>query len=444
MTALAAGTGEMSLARTTKRRKARKPNFIVILTDDLGYGDVGAYGGNIIRTPMLDKMARQGVALTDFYSAAQVCTPARAGLLTGRYPVRTGLGHEVILANDTRGLPLSEVTIAESLKPEYATALIGKWHLGHVAPSWPPTQHGFDLFFGLPYSHDVVPLSLYSGNGPGVELAVQDVDFPNLQQQFFSRADQFINENVNRPFFLLLALSAPHLPSHPNKEHAGRSNAGSYGDVVEEIDAGTGRLLRRLERLGIAEDTLVIFTSDNGPWFEGSSGGLRDRKGGGGFDGGYRVPGLFWQPSVLPAGQRISSIASFVDLLPTFCAMAGKQPPQGVELDGVDISRMLRSGGTSPRDNIVLFNNEDVIALRTQRWKLVIGSYNRSRQVNFEQLAPGFIQLYDMATTPSETYNVADRNPEVVASLMNVVRAARKKFEPFKKGPVKLDFKGTS
>jgi len=158
---------------------------VIVLADDLGYGDIGAYGSKMIRTPAIDRMAKQGVLLTDFYSAANVCTPARAGLLTGRYPIRTGLAYEVILADDKRGLLPSEVTIAKALKPEYESALIGKWHLGHVEPYWPPTRHGFDLFFGLPYSHDMTPLGLYTGEGPGIELTREDVDLPRLQERFF-------------------------------------------------------------------------------------------------------------------------------------------------------------------------------------------------------------------------------------------------------------------
>jgi len=308
-------------------KKGRPPNFIVVLCDDLGYGDIAALGARRIRTPNLDRMVREGTLLTDFYAAANLCTPSRAGLLTGRYPIRTGLAYEVILSNDRRGLPQSEVTIAEALKPEYATALIGKWHLGHVAPYWPPTVQGFDLFFGLPYSHDIMPLSLYE-SGPGVELTKEDVDFPQLQQRFYARAERFIEANRDRPFFLDLALSAPHLPSYPHPAHGGYSNAGAYGDVVEEVDALMGRLFAKLKDLGIERDTMVMFTSDNGPWFEGSPGDLRGRKGGAASDGGYRVPMIVRQPGVVPEGKRVNSIAMQIDLLPTLCAMAGKPLPR--------------------------------------------------------------------------------------------------------------------
>ena len=299
----------------------RPPNFIVILCDDLGYGDIGANGGRIA-TPAIDRMAREGISLTDYYAAANVCTPSRAGLLTGRYPIRAGLAYGVIMQNDTRGLPPGEITIAQALKPAYATALIGKWHLGHIKPFWPPTGYGFDLFFGLPYSHDMKPLSLYEAPAAGVEMTQEDVDFPQLQQRFADRALRFIDANRDRPFFLELALSAPHLPSHAHPPFQGHSGAGAYGDVVTEVDSIVGRILDRLQVQGLDRDTLVILTSDNGPWFEGSPGPLRDRKGGAGWDGGYRVPFIARQTGRVPAGRKTTSIAMAIDLLPTFCAMA--------------------------------------------------------------------------------------------------------------------------
>jgi uncharacterized sulfatase len=410
----------------------RQPNFIVILCDDLGFGDLGAYGARRVHTPNLDRMAREGTVLTDFYSAANLCTPSRAGLLTGRYPIRTGLAYEVIMQNDRRGLSPAETTIAEALKPDYATALIGKWHLGHVAPSWPPTVHGFDLFFGLPYSHDMKPLSLYESNGPGVELTQEDVDFPRLQQRFFERAERFIEANRDRPFFLDLALSAPHLPSHPDAAHAGHSDAGIYGDVVEEIDAGVGRLLAKLKALGIDRDTLLLFTSDNGPWYEGSPGTLRGRKGGAGYDGGYRVPFIARWPGRIPAGRRVDSIAMSIDLLPTFCRFADRSLPAGVTLDGRDIGAVLTHGAASPHEALVLFDNEKVAAIRTQRWKYVVGDYYR----NFGRVAENaeYPQLYDMTKDDPEHYSVAQRHPEVLQDLRGRFARAQAELEPLGTG----------
>jgi arylsulfatase A len=250
-------TGLAGLGALAAASARRAPNIVLILADDLGWGDLGSYGSPLIATPNLDRLARQGVRMTDFYASANVCTPSRAGLLTGRYPIRTGLAHQVIQPPDTNGLPHAEVTLAEALKPEYATALVGKWHLGHVAPFWPPTGHGFDLFFGLPYSHDMKPLGLFQ-SGPGVELTREDVDFPKLTERFFERGRRFVEENRARPFFLLLALTAPHLELFPHPEHAGRSKGAAYGDVVEEIDVQVGRTVEHLRRLSLDRDTVVI------------------------------------------------------------------------------------------------------------------------------------------------------------------------------------------
>lgn len=410
--------------------RARKPNFIVVLCDDLGFGDVGAFGGTVIKTPHLDRMAAEGVRLTNFYSAANLCTPSRAGLLTGRYAVRTGLAHEVLEPRDERGLPLTEVTVAKALKPDYATAIIGKWHLGHVAPYWPPTNYGFDLFFGLPYSHDMTPLGLYEKSAPNVELTREDVDFPQLQQRFYQRAVRFIEHNHDRPFFLDLSLSAPHLPEYPHAPFMGTSRAGAYGDVVAEIDDIVGALLKKLRDLALDRDTLVVFTSDNGPWFEGSSGPLRDRKGGGAWDGGFRVPFIAWRPGTLPAGQTRSAIAMGIDVLPTLCAMAEVPLPRGVDLDGEDITGVLTSGSATPHDQLLLFNNEDIFGIRTQRWKYVKFSYFRERQESFDER--GYRELFDLDVDPGENYSVAANHPDVVADMERRLAEARRVFDPLK------------
>ena len=404
----------------------RPPNIVVVLADDLGYGDLGIQGSNLIATPNLDRLARQGVRMTDFYASANICTPSRAGLQTGRYPIRTGLAYEVIRASDTNGLPLSEITIAEALKPDYATALVGKWHLGHVAPFWPPTQHGYDLFFGLPYSHDMKPLSLYSA-GPGVELTQEDVDFPRLTQRFFDRGLQFIEDNRARPFFLTLALTAPHLALFPHPDHAGHSRAAAYGDVVEEIDSQVGRLTARLKALGIDRDTIVIVTSDNGPWMEGSSGPLRDRKGGAGWDGGYRVPFIAWGPGRLPAGKVSREIAMNIDLLPTILGMAGKALPRA-EIDGRDLSDVLTRGVKSPHDELILFNNEKVMAIRTDRWKFVASSYYRSIVLPLAAIRGE--GLFDVRADPAEAYNLASLHPEVMKDMQARLNRAKATFEP--------------
>ncbi|WP_411287902.1 sulfatase [Phenylobacterium sp.] len=405
----------------------RAPNVIVILADDLGYGDLGCDGGTIIQTPNLDRMAAEGVRLTDFYASANVCTPSRAGLLTGQYAIRHGLAHEVLQPADVKGLPPEAVTIPKVLGPAYASALIGKWHLGHVAPHWPPTRYGFDAFLGLPYSHDMTPLALYQADGAG-PLIEEPVDFARLTERFFAETVAFAEANRDRPFFILLALTAPHVPLVPNPDDTSGSAAGLYGEVVEEIDRNVGRLLRRLGELGLDDDTLVAFTSDNGPWFEGSSGPFRDRKGGAAWEGGYRVPFIARQPGTLPAGTVSAALASNLDLLPTFAAMAGVELPSDVEFDGRDLSGVLLRGKPSPHEEIVLFNNAKVAAVRTERWKYVVRTYYRTYDLNLARY--GYPLLFDLARDPGETYGVGSLHPEVALDMQARVARAAARYEP--------------
>ena len=402
----------------------RQPNFIIILADDLGYGDLGCDGGKVIRTPNLDRMAEEGVRLTDFYASANVCTPSRAGLLTGQYAIRNGLAHEVIQPADTTGLPVEALTIPKALGEDYASALIGKWHLGHVAPHWPPTEYGFDHFYGLPYSHDMKPLALYDTDQ--TPMSEEKADFTKLTQQFFERTATFVEENRDKPFFVLLALTAPHIPLKPNPDDLTGSAGGDYGEVVEEIDLNVGRLLARLKELGLDEDTMVAFTSDNGPWFEGSSGPFRDRKGGSAWDGGFRVPFIARQPGTLPAGQVNSGITSNLDLLPTLLAMAGKPQVSDRELDGRDISGMLKDGAESPNEEIVLFDNNKVAAVRTERWKYVARSYYRTYDVPLDR----YPLLFDMDVDPGENYSMARNFPDAAADMRARLEKARAKYEP--------------
>lgn len=413
-------------------RKQRKRNFIVILCDDLGYGDIEPTGGKIIPTPHLNRMAREGMVLTDYYAPQNICTPSRAGLLTGRYPIRTGLAWGAILQFDRRVLPLSEITIPEALKSAgYVSGLFGKWHLGHHGPNWQPTRHGFDRFVGIPYSHDMQPLALITDSSPDIEPTREEPVLSELQQRFYAEAEKFIDANTDRPFFMELALSAPHLANYPNAKYRDAKMQNAYGEVVGEIDAIVGRLLAKLRAKGIAQDTLVIFTSDNGPWYEGSTGGLRDRKGGAGYDGGYRVPFIAWQPGRVPADQRCGSIAMGIDLLPTFCAMAGVAPPAGVLLDGKDISAVITSGAPSPHDALLLFDDEEVTAIRTQRWKYVAQTYFHGHLMSIENRYP---QLYDMTADIGESYSVTERHADVAAEMQRRLVEARAAFKPLKLG----------
>src|SRR5215471_4086902 len=222
--------------------QTRPPNFIVIYTDDLGYGDIQPLGGSI-PTPAINRMAQQGIVATDYYAPANLCTPSRAGLLTGRYAIRSGLAYQLIMSGDERVLPTSERTIPEVLKPTYTSGLFGKWHLGQTGPDWLPTHHGFDTFYGIPYSHDIIPLTVYEVDAKTGSVTTTPPDFPALQENFYSHAERFIEQNRDHPFFVELALSAPHLPSYPYGEFKGTSkNAGPYGDVITQIDSIVGRL----------------------------------------------------------------------------------------------------------------------------------------------------------------------------------------------------------
>jgi arylsulfatase A-like enzyme len=268
------------------------------------------------------------------------------------------------------------------------------------------------------------PLALYdSGQTP---MSEEKADFAKLTQQFFERTTAFVEENREKPFFILLALTAPHIPLKPNPDDLTGSPGGAYGEVVEEIDLNVGRLLARLKELGLDEDTLVAFTSDNGPWFEGSSGPFRDRKGGSAWDGGFRVPFIARQPGTLPAGQVNSGLASNLDLLPTLLAMAGKPAVADRELDGRDISGVLKDGAQSPNDEIVLFDNARVAAVRTARWKYVARSYYRTYDVPLD----GYPLLFDMDVDPGENYSVARNFPDAAADMRARLAQARAKYEP--------------
>ncbi len=408
----------------------RKPNFVIVLCDDLGYGDVGAFGAKLIKTPNLDRMAAEGVCLTDYYAPANICTPSRAGLLTGRYPIRTGLGYEVIQQADDRGLPLTEVTLPKALKADYVSGLFGKWHLGHTGPSWPPTKHGFDTYFGIPYSHDMRPLALYESHTGSDEVVSMPADLPTLQQQFYAKAEAFIEANHDRPFLVELALSTPHLPDIAPPPFKGTSAAGGFGDMVVEIDSLMGRLMAKLKALKIDRDTLVLFTSDNGPWYEGSSGPLRERKGGGAYDGASRVPFIARMPGTLPAGRRVASMASGVDILPTLCAMAKVPLPANVTIDGKDLTPVLLKGAASPHEEIILFDNENVVGIRTQRWKYVDRAYYRNMNLPFGLM--NLDELYDLSIDPGENYSVASLHPDVLADMKARFARAKATFLPMK------------
>ncbi|WP_372846274.1 sulfatase-like hydrolase/transferase, partial [Pontiella sp.] len=422
---------------------AQTPNFIVIFADDLGYGDLGCYGAEGYETPALDRMAQEGMRFTDFSASSSVCTPSRAGLLTGRFAERWGHDGKVYFPTSHDGMPPSEITIAEVLKPAgYQTALVGKWHLGHRPEFLPPAQ-GFDLYFGIPYSNDMwedpaTPLAkqvvFNEGMGrsdylnhkvndrtshrnkvplmSGTEVIEWPVDQSQLTRRYTEKAQAFIAENKEKPFFLYLAHSMPHTPLHASAAFAGKTERGLFGDVIEELDWSVGQILQTLRENGLEKKTLVIFTSDNGPWLSkkeaaGNAGPLRDGKFSA-YEGGCRVPCIAWQPGTVPAGSVCEVQTSTLDLLPTFAALADTPPPQDRTLDGLDIRTVLTGNfSDAPKRDFFLYRGD---AIRCDNWK-----YVRKKKD---------AELYDLSQDVGESKNLVRQYPEKAENLSKKLEEA--------------------
>jgi len=403
---------------TTGTTSKKKPNFVVIFCDDLGYGDVGYYGHPTIRTPNVDRMAREGQKWTNFYSAASVCTPSRAALLTGRLPIRSGMCSDerrVLFPDSAGGLPKSEVTIAEALKAEgYATGCIGKWHLGHL-PQYLPTNNGFDSYYGIPYSNDMRPTPLMADT----RVVEEPADQTTLTKRYAEKAVAFISHNRSRPFFLYFAHTFPHVPLYASKDFKDKSARGLYGDVVEELDWSVGQILKTLGELKLAENTLVLFTSDNGPWLikklhGGSAGLLREGKGCT-FDGGMREPFIAWWPGRIKAGRTVQDIGSTLDFLPTILSLAGASVPTGRVIDGVDISSALLGKGPSGRNVMFFYRGAKLYAVRKGSYKahfITKPAYGNPTETRHEPPL-----LYHLGHDPSEQFDVAKQHPEVIADI---------------------------
>lgn len=402
----------------------KTPNIILILADDLGYGDIGVNGQQLIKTPHLDRMAREGVQLTNFYASASNCTPSRAGLMTGRYAIRMGLAAKVLFVEDTHGLPGGELTIAEMLKDAgYATAMMGKWHLGHMPGHW-PTKHGFDYFYGLPHSNNQSPLTLYR-NEQKVKGSVKQ---STLTQRYIKEAVKFMEQHRNQPFFIYLAHTMPHVPLHVSEEFEGRSLAGLYGDVVEELDWGTGELFKALERLNLDSDTLVMFTSDNGPYPQGSPGSLRGSKGTV-WDGGFKVPFIARWPGKISAGKTSMGIAMNIDILPTMAAISAVRLPEGHKLDGKDIWPLLQGDDVSAHEKLYFFYDEKISAVRTQRFKMLLAAPYRGIRRWFPDYDLDY--LFDLDNDPEERYSVTERFPEVWHKMQNYLLVGQAEFDKY-------------
>lgn len=470
MTTLPALALLLVLAATTAAA-ARPPNFIVILADDLGWGDLSCQGSATIATPRLDALAREGVRFTDAYSAAPFCSPSRAALLTGRLPARAGLPY-VLFPAEHHGLPEAEVTLATLLRTRgYATACVGKWHLGW-APPFRPGPHGFDDYFGVPHSNDsnewpvgeaflqvmgLEPLPLVDGERT-VEAPVEQA---TLTRRYTERAVAFIRAHRDRPFLLYLPHTMPHVPQHASPEFAGRSRGGLYGDAVEELDASTGTILDTLRELGLDRDTVVFFSSDNGapggrgntaaagkagvakakvaakaPRFPGrslagSNGPLRAGKGTT-WEGGIRVPLLVRWPGGITPGRVVDTPVSLLDIFPTCARLAGAALPADRVIDGRDLAPWFTAGAAPdlPPRALVHYFGLQPQAIREGRWKLLLAGIPapepRPVSLWWEHLPALFAtqhrvlaapELYDLAADPAERENLAGRHPELVARL---------------------------
>jgi arylsulfatase A-like enzyme len=418
--------------------EAGPPNFVILLADDLGYGDLGCYGHPTIRTPYLNRMAAQGIKLTQFY-AAHLCTPSRAALLTGRLPIRSGL-NQVLFPTSTGGIPNSEITLAEALSARgYATMCIGKWHLGHL-PAFLPIRHGFNHYFGIPYSND---MDVTKSGHPSIPLmrnatiVEQPAKQETLTLRYTREALSFIREHRvakrAQPFFLYLAYTFPHIPLHASKAFRGKSPRGLYGDVVEEIDWSVGQILATLRDQGLAESTLVVFTSDNGPWLiqqlnGGSAGLLREGKGST-WEGGMRVPCLAWWPGTITPGRIVSDVVSELDLFPTCLDLAGVMIPDDRPYDGVSLVGVLRGAGPSSRTDIFYYHGSDLFAVRHGPWKLHLKTINPASGEEKPKVHDPPL-LYNLMRDPSERVNVALQHPDVIEQLLKDVEKHRRDVKP--------------
>lgn len=429
-----------------------RPNVIIIYADDLGWGDLGCYGNPSIRTPNLDSMAARGMRFTDFYSAAEVCTPSRAALLTGRYPVRNGMCHDkfrVLRNNSLGGLPKDEMTLPKILKKQgYDTGCVGKWHLGHRPEHLPP-NHGFDSYFGMPFSNDMMPspdapkgrTKMFEENNAywrtplirDLEVVDERPDQRQLTRLYTEESLKFINAHKERPFFLYLAHSFPHVPLFASEAFRGKSRGGIYGDVVEEIDWSVGKIVQELRQLKLEQNTLIVFSSDNGPWtlFDnhgGSAGPLREGKGST-WEGGMRVPGLFVWPGHIPEGTVQRQLASTMDVFATVAKVAGAQLPRDRSIDGQDISPLLFQKDATPEHTpFFYYRGSRLFAVRMGEWKahfITQSGYGGDAAVLHDVPL-----LFHLGEDPGERWNRADKHPEILASMREAVSRHQEGITP--------------
>jgi len=425
-----------SLRERTSPEKKALPNFIIIFTDDQGYQDVGCFGSPKIKTPNLDRMAREGMKFTTFYSSASVCSPSRASLMTGTYAQRLGISG-VFHPESDDGLNTDEITIADMVKTRgYATACVGKWHLGHL-PQFLPTRRGFDSYFGIPYSNDMINRN--PDMDPGIPLMRDEkiIELPvrqdNLTIRYTKESVRFIKKNRNQPFFLYLPHTFPHVPLFASKNFKGKSERGLYGDVIEEIDWSVGQILDTLKKLRLAENTLVVFTSDNGPWLtKGENGGcalpLRDGKFST-WEGGMRMPCIMQWTGRIPAGTICDEVAATIDIFPTIANLIDVASPHDRLIDGRDILPLMegRPGAKTPHETYCYHRQNSLEALRAGKWKIVFNPNQRGyRKTKIPAPYPtDDPHLYDLENDISESINVAEKYPDEMKTMLELAEKAR-------------------
>lgn len=423
-------------------RPSQRPNIILILFDDMGYGDIGAFGSKAISTPNIDRVAGEGTKFVNYYAAAPNCTPSRAGTLTGRFPIHTRLSDVIFphgsavgrfhrLRGDPDRLPLDEIVLPEILHSVgYSTKMIGKWHLGDYAPSL-PNSFGFDEFFGVLYSNDMSPLSLYRNT----DIAQHDpIDQSRLTATYTQEAVDFIANNKTHPFFLYMAHNFPHIPLHSSIEQQGKSRGGLYGDVVEDLDRSVGQVVAALKENGIADNTLILITSDNGPWFEGSPGQHRGRKNDV-FEGGMAVPFIAYWPGAVPSGRTQAGLASGLDIVPTVLDLLHLPAPTDRQIDGVSFKPMLLGDQPSQRRSLFYYSGNNLYGVRDDRYKYQTRTFVYMGGIQTTKVGFGSPKgpwLFDLDQDHDESYDVSSKYADPFARLQ---RQFEQKADELAKNP---------